>query len=1033
MHLRKLTLTVGLFGALFSTWAFGLGLGEVTLKSTLNQPLDAEIKLLQVRNLNKEEILVELAPAADFERFGIERLFFLQNLKFDVQLDHPNGPMVRIWSDEPVREPYLVFLIQAQSPSSGRLLREYTLLMDLPVFADEPSAPIQAPARQPAAQPAPAIRPQPSTPAESRPAQRELVQREGEPPRAQPAPGRSASAPSTVAADGYRSVQANDTLWEIASEVRPNGVSMQQSMLAIQRANPDAFINGNINLLKRGQVLRIPENDEWQVVDQQTAVRQVAQQNNEWKQGRTAVDSGAELAASSSRPSRPRSTDAPRGQLTLSAPGTADRADEVSGAGSTGARGEALENELAIASEELDAARRENRELNSRIVELEEQISTMERLLDVSSAELRALQLAAEQNLAEESEVADESRLTADELEAETVAEEAPVADELPAAEEQAEASEVKAASPAPVAQPINTVVPRQPQPSLLDKVMAQIWYLVAGIFAIIAGVGYFLFRRRQADEWESFDDDDLFGMEADGDASPEFLEEGNELDAGLSADPSFDEFAETDSDFDTDEPVQAETGDVVAEADIYIAYGKLEQAEEMLRRALADDPSNVDARLKLMEVFVESNDVASFDVEYQALLNAGDAGASSRAAELRSGIADAPPFVGDINAGLTAQDAAEDSFEHSVEAEGNRPDVELAGAGTLADPSFGELNFDLGELDESSGGSTDADSLELSFDLGEEEEASEEAGFDFNLDSAVEAEANDGSGDFLGDIEFTLDDELELGSGNDSTSTGSEAGSPSDDLSFDLDLDLDLGSTSADSTNEKSLDFSLEEDELEASELEGAEDEFSLDGEALTLDVPDLEFETPQPEAETTAAGDELLKAAQQPEAQEEDMFSLDADDGFDMELGDLDLEALDQEMDALVGAVDDEDVAMADPLTLREEDSAPEAEAAVSTTDEPETLGIDLKLDGLSAEQAAELERDNPFGADQDFDPDDLEDEFDFLADSDEVATKLDLARAYIDMGDQDGARDILDEVSTEGSDEQKREAQELLEKMV
>src|SRR5690606_32163348 len=216
MHLRKLTLTVGLFGALFSSWAFGLGLGEITLRSTLNQPLDAEIKLLQVRNLNKEEILVELASAADFQRFGIERLFFLQNLKFDVQLDHPAGPLVRVRSDEPVREPYLVFLVQAQSPSSGRLLREYTLLLDLPVFASETPAPVQAPAlrSEPELPNEPAMR-APAAPAPSSP---RIAQREGEPYRAPRAPGRStsaASSPATFDGDVYGPVQANDTLWEI--------------------------------------------------------------------------------------------------------------------------------------------------------------------------------------------------------------------------------------------------------------------------------------------------------------------------------------------------------------------------------------------------------------------------------------------------------------------------------------------------------------------------------------------------------------------------------------------------------------------------------------------------------------------------------------------------------------------------------------------------------------------------------------------------------------------------------------------------
>lgn len=154
------------------------------------------------------------------------------------------------------------------------------------------------------------------------------------------------------------------------------------------------------------------------------------------------------------------------------------------------------------------------------------------------------------------------------------------------------------------------------------------------------------------------------------------------------------------------------------------------------------------------------------------------------------------------------------------------------------------------------------------------------------------------------------------------------------------------------------------------------------------------------------------------------------DGDDAFDMDLDDLDLKALDQEMDALVGGVDDDfddDLAVAAP---------PKATAAPAT--EPST-DSGLNMGGLSTGGEAEDQEElfnfdsNEFGEDQDLGvEEDLDSELGFLSDADEVATKLDLARAYIDMGDQDGAKDILEEVSSEGSDDQKREAAELLEKI-
>lgn len=1031
MHLRKLTLTVGLFGALFSSWAFGLGLGEITLRSTLNQPLDAEIKLLQVRNLNKEEILVELASAADFQRFGIERLFFLQNLKFDVQLDHPAGPLVRVRSDEPVREPYLVFLVQAQSPSSGRLLREYTLLMDLPVFAEQPTAPVRAPALQPEAPRVaePAVRPQPASPATPR-----VAQREGEPYRAPPAPGRSTSATpaGTIDGDAYV-VQSNDTLWEIASRVRPSGVSIQQSMLALQSANPDAFINGNINLLKRGQVLRIPEGDEWRALDQQSAVREVALQNSDWSRGRSDAGRGAELAATSSRPTQQRSGEAPRGQLTLSAPGSADQAGETSGAGSTGARTEALQNELAIASEELDAARRENRELNSRILELEEQIATMERLLDVSSAELRALQLAAEQSLPTSDETAAEG-------------DGVPVADAetavtAPVETESAIAADVaETASPQPVAAPVKTVVPRQPQPTLMDKVMGQIWYIAAGLLAVIAGLGYFLYRRRQEAEWQSFDNEDAFGTEPGDDLNPEeFVEDGFGDEADFGQDSDFDDQSDAESEFDFDEPVQAETGDVVAEADIYIAYGKLEQAEEMLRRALADDPAHQDARLKLLEVYVEANDIEAFDNEYQVLLSSGDAGASSRAAELRAGIADAPPFAGDLSP-VEQTDFEKPDFEQEQEAD-DSPLVELADNAELGENTLDldgvELDFEGLDLDFDLDGDADGEAKPIDFNLEFDKSSQNEVSFELDsADISVDEQSSEKEGeDVLGDLELSLDDDL-LGLDAEEESPGTSAPAVADDFTFDLDLDLD--SAPEEPTQEAAeLDLALTD---EMGESESEEYELSEGDAPLTLEVADLDLESIVADS-AEELEDEAVVGSGEPADIEDDIFALDSDaDDFDMELGDLDLEALDQEMDALVGSVDDEDVALADPLTigddvsLQAQEQSPEISSAAFEADlEFDGLDIDLKLDELTEDQAQELARDNPFGADQDFDPDDLEDEFDFLAESDEVATKLDLARAYIDMGDQEGAKDILDEVNAEGNEEQKREAQELLEKMV
>lgn len=1039
MHLRKLTLTVGLVGALCSTWAYGLGLGEITLNSTLNQPLDAEIKLLQVRDLTEEDILVGLAAAEDFQRFGVERIFFLQGLQFDVQLDAPDGPIVHITTSQPVREPYLIFLLEAESSGGGRLLREYTLLMDLPVFADEAAQAVQGVQTRPEPEPAQAPRQQAQQPAHAEPAP---VQRQGEPPRAQPAPQQAASAQPGV--EVYGPVQANDTLWEIAQRVRPNSqVSIQQSMLALQRANPEAFINGNINLLKRGQVLRIPDANEFQSLDQRAAVNQVAQQNQQWSSARDAQVAGAELDASPSRPSARSEQQGPRGQLTLAAPGGADGAGDRSGAGDTAARTEALQNELAITAEELDASERENRELNTRVAELEEQISTMQRLIEVSNEELRAMQLAAEQRQATDSE--DQSGAVADETDV-------AVAD-VAAAETEA----TSAAGAEPVAQPDTKTVIRQPaqQQSLLGWLMDKLWYLLIAFLAILGGVVYFLHRRNQAAEaaeMEAFeaDNEDIFADIGDPgvDAEPEEY-------------PSFDEhldFGDEDqavSDEETEQPelpVEAETGDAVGEADIYIAYGKFDQAEEMLQKAILDEPNNIEARLKLLEVYSETKDITKFDGEYGQLMSIADPEAISRAASLRSSIPDAGQYEAADGDEVSSSEQGEQLSDEQPRAyDGNVDSIELSLDTEEELDTATATNAEEGGENELDDLMLDLDDELVDFTLGvesekesdEELDTGEDSSFDFDLDFGDEEKRDGGDDDGAQAGELDLSAEFAADTATDKAELGS--------LEFDLDLD---GS----SDDEISFDLDDEESPIltKASDLE---DEMDLE-----LD-PDLGDKNDSPDAGadifsdlefTTAASnsdnDEMPRETGHVEPEATDLGlggSNDDEDDFSMDMGDIDLEALDREMDELVGETDDlgdDNVAVASPTGTVAALNEKTAAAAVEEFDLDDFPVGDFGADesensegaGVVKTPATESADTFAFGADQEFDEEesgldgDLDSELDFLADADEVATKLDLARAYIDMGDQEGARDILDEVSGEGNDDQKREAAELLEKM-
>ncbi len=214
---RKCALVLLVFGLLSPGMAAALGLGELTLKSYLNEPLIAEVKLLEIGDLDPSQIRVRLATREDFARAGVERAYFLTSLRFEVIGTPSGGALLQIRSSDPVREPYLDFIVEARWPS-GRLLREYTVLLDPPIFVGDDSG-ITARAstsERRAGRPGrgePASRPpqQASAPAARAPSQRNYDARATDRP---------------ISGEQYL-VQRADTLWKIADAGRPAGASVQ--------------------------------------------------------------------------------------------------------------------------------------------------------------------------------------------------------------------------------------------------------------------------------------------------------------------------------------------------------------------------------------------------------------------------------------------------------------------------------------------------------------------------------------------------------------------------------------------------------------------------------------------------------------------------------------------------------------------------------------------------------------------------------------------------------------------------------------
>ncbi len=277
--------------------AWALGLGNIELKSALNQPFQAQIEVVSAAADELLGLKVALAPPEMFERYGLDRPAFLQNLEFRIVTDRSGRGVVQVTSAQSIAEPFVTLLVEATWPR-GRVLREYTVLLDPPVLLPAPATPqaVQPAETRPAAGSSSggAInRPVPQQPAREPAPQASPAPVSRTEPEAGPAVSRSAPprAPESVAGGAYGPVQRGDTLWVIADRFRPEGVTINQMMVAVYRANPNAF-GDNINLLRAGASLHLPEATDFDQLTRTAANAEVQRQTDEWSSRRA---SGGQL------------------------------------------------------------------------------------------------------------------------------------------------------------------------------------------------------------------------------------------------------------------------------------------------------------------------------------------------------------------------------------------------------------------------------------------------------------------------------------------------------------------------------------------------------------------------------------------------------------------------------------------------------------------------------------------------------------------------------------------------------------------
>ncbi|WP_417224317.1 FimV/HubP family polar landmark protein [Amphritea sp.] len=385
--LRKLALSLAIAGALGTSTAHALGLGEIRITSALNEPLQAEIQLLQMRSVDPQQVQPKMGNVDDFALAGIEKLRFLSDVKFQVKAGPSGQGTIVLTSTAPVKEPFLNFLLEVNWPS-GRLVREYTVLLDPPIYDPTPPPVTVQPARSAAAGSSNTVAARPM------------------------APQKPVNNIRTRMTDGQVYVDVNDTLWDIAKLHKPAGsVTEAQMMLALQRKNPEAFRNNNVNQLRAGVVMDIPSLSEVQALDRKQANEEFWRQTQRWKQGITSK-AGAETeglppntdksGGMSGKKTNDVAARSAQGQLKIVSP---EKTAETGGVSAQAAdtdmsqadsellkKNQQLETELASALETVDQIQRENEELSGRVDALAQQMESLQRLLELKDQHMAELQ-----------------------------------------------------------------------------------------------------------------------------------------------------------------------------------------------------------------------------------------------------------------------------------------------------------------------------------------------------------------------------------------------------------------------------------------------------------------------------------------------------------------------------------------------------------------------------------------------------------------------------------------------------------------
>jgi pilus assembly protein FimV len=1022
--IKRISLAVCL--ALMPFAADAAGLGKMTVLSGLGEPLSAEIDI----SASKDELSAlsaRIAPAETYADQGIERGSSLGAIKVEL-VSKPNGsPVLKLSTAQPIDDPFLDMLVQVDWPT-GRLLREYTALLDPPGYGDRAGASAEAPV---AVEVAPVVKASSTSPSKKNTIKRQSAVARA--PKSETAP------PEADSGDGYLT-QRGDTLRSVARKMQVDDVSLEQMLVGLYRANRSAFMHDNMNQLKVGQIMRAPREDEVKAIPQQEALQEIRAHTSDWNSYRNTL-------AGTVAQSAPAKSESPQqavsGKITTPAedkatPQTAGPRDvvklskaeaEPAKAGATEAKGGAAEDKLRALEEESTAQEKAIKDVNDRIAFFEKQIQDMQKLLMVQNQILADLQKGkpVQQPMPE-------------------VPPAVPPAPEpvpMPQAQQPEPAPAPVATEPAPKPSAPKPPVEAAPEPTLVDALMEDPVLLAgAGGLVLLGGGAWLFLRNRRRKSLDNFEQ----GILASGGLATDTVLGASE--AGEAAETSFmSDFAHREG------GGMIDTSDVdpISEAEVYMAYGRDAQAEEILKDAISKEPKRLELHQKLLEIYASRKDAEAFETlagELYATLGATDP-VWLKAAELGRVLDAANPMYasGEAQPVPSAEPIPVAMMEAPASSQVEETPAQDSG-----------LDFDLGMLGaeespaapveaavESAAAPESLPEFELPEAAPEEvaEELSEESSsMDLNLglpEPAAEENVQLGAADLgLPEAELTAADE---------------------EIPETAALELPELGTGAETVVAEAMEMpALEEMTLSAPAVEEAAIESV---EEISFDLPKMEVAAAEPDVATMEElalpelpemPAEIAAAELANEVVEEISFDLPETVETAEEVAAFEAETapVPAEEDTLAAEIEALDMSLELPVDMDVSQSETAPASAETETESAEISGLDFNFDAdveaepepemVAAETAAVLPDLDLSGISLDVaevastpEAESAAEEITLSSgESPDVETKLDLVTAYMDMGDTEGARELLEEVLKEGGPSQRERAQSMLDSL-